>query len=845
MLKVTFRGLMAHKLRLVLTALAVVLGVGFIAGTYVLTDTMNEAFDNLFRESAQGVDVFVRDASDFESQFGGSREPIAAGLLQQVKSVDGVEIASGSVEGYAQLIDKEGEAITPGGPPTLGFNWGPEPLNPLDLREGKPPRGPDEVVIDANTAGEYGFEVGDDVRVITLEEPRVFVISGIARFGGEESLGGATLALFETSVAQELFRKGDRYDSIEVAASEGISETELRNRIQTLLPEGIEAQTAASVADEASDAIQEGLAFFNTALLVFAGVALFVGSFLIFNTFSITVAQRTREFALLRALGASGRQVMSSVVIEALVVGLAAAAVGLGAGVLIALGLNSLLETFGIDLPQGDLQIRARTAIVALVVGVVVTTASAVLPARRAARISPMAALRESGPATYVLSRARVGLGVLITAFGAALLFAGLNLELDQEVAYVGAGAAVIFFGVATLAPVFARPLAAAIGTPVARLLRVPGRLAQQNATRNPKRTASTAAALMIGLALVGFVGIFADSSKTSTAAVLDRTMKADFLIQSSSFASQVISPKLAQELKERDELAAVTPFRFAQFKHAGASLFVVATDPLTLPQTAEIGVVAGDLENLADGGVFIFEPTAEGLGLRPGDVYEMQFAATGRQDVEVAGLFSDKTLVGSDYLISIETYDENIPQPTDTSIFLKAAPTIPLHAARGVVEEVANDYPNVEVTNQAEAKQTYEEQIDQFLGLVTALLALALIIALLGITNTLALSVYERTRELGLLRAVGMSRRQTKSMIRWEAVIIVTIGGVLGSAIGIFFGWALVRALADEGITEFTIPQGQLTVYMLLAVLAGVVAAIPPARRAARLNVLEAIAAE
>jgi putative ABC transport system permease protein len=845
MLKATLRGLLAHKLRLVLTALAVVLGVGFIAGTYVLTDTMNAAFDNLFRESAQGVDVYVRDASDFESQFGGSRQPIAAEVLERVRAVDGVEIAAGSVEGYAQLIDKEGEAIAPGGPPTLGFNWGPEPLNPLGLRDGVPPEGPGEVVIDANTAAEYGFVVGDHVRVITLEEPRRFEISGIATFGGEETLGGATLSLFETQVAQELFRKGSRYDSIEVAATDGVGEMELRNRIQTVLPEGIEAQTAASVADEASDAIQEGLAFFNTALLVFAGVALFVGSFLIFNTFAITVAQRTREFALLRALGASGRQVMTSVVIEALIVGLAAAVVGLGVGILIAMGLNSLLAGFGIDLPQGDLEVRPRTAMVALVVGVVVTTASAILPARRASQISPMAALRESGPATYRLSRGRVATGVLITTFGAGLLFAGLNLELDQEVAYVGAGAAVIFFGVSTLAPVFARPLAAAIGRPVAELLRVPGRLARQNATRNPKRTASTAAALMIGLALVGFVGIFADSSKTSTSAVLDRTMKADFLIQSNSFASQVISPKLAQELGDRDEISAVTPLRFAQFRHKGSNLFVVATDPLTLPQTAQIGVVAGDLDDLAKGGVFIYEPTAEGLGLRPGDMYEMQFAATGRQQVEVAGLFSDKTLVGGDYLISIETYDENIPQPTDTSIFLKAAPTVPLDAARTVVEEVAGRYPNVEVTNQAEAKETYEEQIDQFLGLVTALLALALIIALLGITNTLALSVYERTRELGLLRAVGMSRRQTRSMIRWEAVIIVTIGGILGTAIGIFFGWALVRALADEGITEFTIPEGQLFLYMVLAVIAGIVAAIPPARRAAKLNLLEAIAAE
>jgi putative ABC transport system permease protein len=349
----------------------------------------------------------------------------------------------------------------------------------------------------------------------------------------------------------------------------------------------------------------------------------------------------------------------------------------------------------------------------------------------------------------------------------------------------------------------------------------------------------------MIGLALVGFVGIFADSSKTSINKTLDESMRADFLVHSSSFTNQAISPKLAEELHDKDELEAVTPFRIGQFRSEGSTFFVVGSDPVALPKTADIGVVAGDLADLDGGGLFLFDQTAAGLGLEVGDTYEMQFAATGVQEKEVVGLFDDKTFVGSDYLVSIETYNENFSERVDTTILIKAAAGADLGDAREAVEEVAGAYPNVTVENQAEAKETYASQIDALLGLVTALLALALVIALLGITNTLALSVYERTRELGLLRAVGMSRRQARSMIRWEAVIIVVIGGILGIVIGIVFGWAFVRALADEGITTFSIPGGQLVAYLLLAVLAGVLAAIPPARRAAKLNVLDAIATE
>ena len=845
MWRVTLKGLLAHKLRMVLTALAVVLGVGFIAGTYVLTDTMNQAFDNLLEDAYAGIDVTVRGQSEFESDFGGSRKPFSEDLIDTVTGVDGVQAAAGSLEGYAQLIDRDGEAITPGGAPTLGFNWTPEELNPLNLRSGEPPAGPDEVVIDVRTAEDNDFAVGDTVEIITLRAPQEFTITGVAGFGDADNLAGATVAVFDTATSQELFDKQGQYDSIEVIAEEGVTPHELAGRIQEVLPPELAAETTTDVVEEQSTAIKDALGFFNTALLIFAGIALFVGAFIIFNTFSITVAQRTHEFALLRALGGSGRQVMTSVIVEALVVGAVASAIGLGVGILIALGLQALLSAFGIDLPTTQFQLLPRTIIASVSVGMIVTIISSVMPARRAARTSPMAALRESMPQTYRPSRRRIITGALVTIAGIATLLTGLFGDPGQPAAVVGLGAAIIFFGVTALNPVFAGPLARALGIPGERLFKVPGRLARQNAARNPKRTAATASALMIGLALVGFVGIFGASLKASVNKIFEESMKAEFAIQPSSFAGFAISPDLVNQLEASDQLGTVAAFRLGEFRRNETSEFVTGVDPAALEEVADIEVIEGDLNDLEDGGVFLYSNTAEDLGVSVGDTVEMKFAATGDQELTVQGIYDNNSLVGTNYVISGETYAEHFTEATVTNILVGAGGTMSAEEARSAIESVAQTFPNVEVLDQNEAQETAAEQIDQLLNLITALLGLALLIALLGITNTLALSVFERTRELGLLRAVGMSRRQTRKMIRWEAVIISIIGALVGLVIGTFFGWALVQALESEGITEFSIPGGQLLLYLVLAGLAGVLAAIPPARRAARLNVLEAIATE
>lgn len=847
MWKTTIKGLLAHKLRLGLTALAVVLGVGFISGTFVLTDTMNSTFDNLFQDVNKGIDVIVRSESAFESQLGGSRQPFDESVLQTVSAIPGVEVAAGSVQGIAQFVDSDGDAITTGGAPTLGVSWSDEPQGATTIRSGKAPTAADEVMMDAGTAKKHTFKVGDQVRILTAGASREYKITGIVGFGEADNLAGATLAIFDLKTAQDLFGRVGKLDAIDVAAESGVEVNDLSGRIANALPIGIEAVSSSTAAEEQSDSIKSFLGIFNKALLVFAGIALFVGAFIIFNTFSITVAQRTKEFALLRALGASGRQVTTAVLLEALLVGIFASAIGILAGFGIAAGLKAALSAFGIDLPSSGLVFLPRTALVAASVGVGVTVISAVGPARRASSISPMAALRESVPKAGGFSKWRTASGLLTVAIGVGLLMAGLFAEIDGPLRLVGAGAVIILVGVAVLAPLFTGPLARTIGAPIARTRNLPGKLARQNAARNPRRTAATAAALMIGLALVSFVSIMAASLKASSESVIDESLKADFTVTTSAFGGPpIISPEVRNELYDLSEVDEVAPLRLGQFRREdGRKFFVVGSDPDALEQVADLKVLEGDLKELEEGGLFLYRLAAEDLNLKLGDSFVMEFAATGDQTLKVTGIFDNKAVLSTDYLVALPTFEANIPDAFDTQLLVKLKDGVSAAEARSALEGIEQRFPGIVIDDQAESKERSAGQVDQIINLVYALLGLALLIALLGITNTLALSVFERTKELGLLRAVGMSRKQTRSMIRWEAVIISIIGTVLGIPVGIFFAWAIVKALESQGITELVIPGGQLAAFTLAAAVAGVLAALPPARRAARLNVLQAISTE
>jgi putative ABC transport system permease protein len=845
MWRATIKSLLARKLRLLLTAFAVVLGVGFTAGTLVLTDTALASFDDLFGDVFQGTDVVVQAKAAFTPgpEGGGTgpeRNPIPESVLDQVRAIPGVRAADGDVGGLAQIVDPATDkVIQNGGAPTLGNSWDPD-VTALTVTEGAAPSGPDQVAVDAGTAKDHSLSLGDKIRVVTTAGSGEFTISGIVRFGTSDSLLGATLAIFDLPTAQQLFDREGAFDFIYVSGETDVSPATLASRIATALPDGYQAITGTSAATEQTDQVNEGLGFLRTGLLVFAFVALFVGAFIIFNTFNIVVTQRTRELALFRALGAVPRQVMTSVLFESAMVGLAASIGGLVLGLGLAALLKAVLAGVGLKLPPTALVIEPRTVIVSLVLGTVITVVAAVSPARRASRVAPIAALRETASPSASLRR-RVIVGSLVTLGGIVLLGLGLFGSISNAGQVVGGGAALTFTGVAMLSPLVARPIAAAIGRPFRGS--ISGKLGGENSTRNPRRTASTAAALMIGLGLVTFVAVFAASLKSSVTATLDRVLTSDLTLSSTQF--QPFSPQIAKDLAADPAFAAVSPFRQAEVKIGTSTTFVAGIDPTTIGKTMHIEMTSGSLEALSDPNTVLVTSTeAEAKGIAVGDELPMRFARTGTQQLRVIGTFEPNQVL-NDYEVSLATFEANVAQQVDYIVFIDVAPGVEPATARETVENVLKGYPGVEVSDQQEFKEQELAMVDQVFAIVYALLFLSVFIALFGIVNTLGLSIYERVRELGLLRAVGMSRRQVKRMVRVEAVIIAVLGALLGMVVGILFGWAMQQALESVGINRFSIPGGQLVFFLIAAGLLGVVAAIWPARRAAKLNMLEAIAYE
>ncbi|HSL10277.1 MAG TPA: FtsX-like permease family protein [Actinomycetota bacterium] len=862
MLRATWKSLTARKLRLFLTALSIVLGVGFVAGTYVLTDTMNAAFEDLFSQVSSTSDLVVRSESAFDNVGAGpgtgaseERTPLDESLVDVVAAVPGVRVAVPDVAGTAAIVDPETDEVAGGfGPPTIGTNWNALAEGVLEVREGRPPEADGEVAIDAATAESSGFTVGQTVPVLFETGRDEFEIVGIVGFGEADNLAGATLAVFETETAQRVLGKEGVVDTVTVQAEDGANLNALRQAIQAELPDGAETVLATDVADENAEALQEGLGFFRTALLVFAAVALFVGAFIIFNTFSIIVAQRTRELALLRTLGASRRQVIWSVVLEAAIVGLIASLVGVVAGIGIAIGLQGVLAAFGIDLPTTDTQLQVRTIVVAVIVGMGVTLVASVIPARHAASVAPIQALREPDVTTSRGTRRRrvvvagivsvLGVTALVLGLfepdGSSTLLSSIGLP-DNAAVMVGLGAALTLVGVAQLSPFIARAVAGAIGAPFRRRS-VPARIGRENAIRNPRRTASTASALMIGLGLVAMVAILAASLKASFDTALRETLKADFTLSTTSFSP--FSPDVARQIADLDEVAAASSFRQNGFQVRGQQSFVTGLDPTTVEQVATLDVTEGSLGDLGDNTIAVHRGVADDEGWALGDEVPAAFPSVADRPLEIVAIYEENGIAG-DYAIALSTYEDVFVEQLDSFVLVRGADGVASDDVRAAVEGVVADFPNIDVQDQAEFREKQAGFIDQLLGLVTALLFMAIIIALFGIVNTLGLSIYERTRELGLLRAVGMSRRQVKRMIRYESVIIAIFGAILGIVIGIAFGWALQQALEPEGVTQLAIPGGQLVVYFVFAALAGIVAAIWPARRAAKLNVLESIAYE
>jgi putative ABC transport system permease protein len=840
MLKTIISGLVARKLRLFATALAVLLGVAFMAGTFVLTDTIQKTFHDLFGSVYVHTDAVVRGQVALKSSGLEAQRPrVDATLVRAVTGVPGVRAAEGNVFDYAQLVNEQGKAVGKA-ESAYGLNWNQVgALNPFTLVAGRAPQADDEVVINKAGADQGNFAVGDSATVLVHAGPQRLRIVGVVKFGTADSIASGNGVLFTQAAAQRLMAEPGRFDDISVVADQGVSQEQLRDRLAVALP-GADVVTGKAIVAENDRTIKKELKSLNEVLLAFALIALFVGSFIIYNTFSILVAQRGKEMALLRAIGASRRQVLGSVLLEAVVVGLIAALLGVAAGVGVAVGLRALLSGFGIEIPAGGIVLAPRTVLVSLLTGVLVSAASAVLPARKAAKAPPIAAMRDLAHDSSGWSRRRVVIGAAVTGAGVTALSLGLLLDPKRKV-LVGLGAAAIFVGVAVLGPVIARPMSRLIGAPLPALKGMPGTLAKENAVRNPKRTSATAAALMIGVSLVAFIAIFGSSTKKSLTADTDKTFTSDFLIDTGSFAA--LSPELAKRLARLPEVEAASGVRSNTAEIDGAVSDLVAVDPASYGRIAHPGITKGRLEDLDADGIAVLDTVAGAKGWSVGEEVRARFAETGEQRLTVAAIFSDKQQVGSSYLLGLPAHDANFTDRLDGKVLVKRAEGVSPGTARAAVERVTADYPTARLQDRSEYKRAQSAEVDKELGLLYVLLALAVLIALLGIANTLALSVFERTRELGLLRAIGMARRQVRAMVRWESVIIALFGTCMGLVIGLFFSWAMVKAVPDQA--ALTVPLGQLAAGTLLAALAGVIAAILPARRAARLDVLAAISTE
>jgi putative ABC transport system permease protein len=840
------KSLWARKVRAAATTFAVVIGVAFVAGSFVLTDTIFAAFDEIFSDSLKGTSVVVTARNPVEQE-NGEIPTIPASLLPKVERVAGVRLAAGAIFTPGGFFDAEGNKIGNKFAPKFISSHLPDGLESLTYVDGHPPRGPREASLDRAAAESSGIELGESIRLIGQGSARSLRLAGFTQLGSA-SFGGASIAQVTLPVAQRLTHKRGRFDQISVAAARGVSAETLKRRIERVMPPSVRVETAKENADRGSEEIRDNLGFLQTILLVFGFVAVFVGAFLIFNTFSITVAQRVAEFGMLRTLGASRPQILVSVLFEALAIGLLGAIVGIGGGYVMALLLNALLKAFGVDLPTTGLVMESRTVVVSLLVGVVVTSVSSMVPAVRSTRVPPIAAMQAfTPPASRRRRLLYAGLSILLGLAGLAVLLVGLfgSAEAGAAAGLMGAGAVAIVLGVSLFSPRLVPPLATIAGWPLERIRRLTGRLARENSQRNPSRTAVTAAALMIGLALVTFVTVFAAGLKSSVAQVIDENFEGGLVIQNSDGFSPIPAGAAAAARKVPGvELVATIRSAEAKLLDQGAKAKVTAPTP-DIGRAVDVEWKQGGpatLRELRDGEAVVSDGFASDHDLEVGDRFRLLSQTGAKPAFRVAGEFDSKVDVFGSVLVTQRVMTSAFRQTQDTIDFVITEPganAARVQAALTAGAEAA--FPTAEVMNQQELKESREDQINQLVNLFNALLILAIVISLFGIANTLALSIHERTRELGMLRAIGMSRRQVRTMIRYEAVITALIGAILGIVLGVIFAALISQPLKDEGFT-LSYPVGSLIVLLILAGLAGVLAAVPPARRASRLDVLDSL---
>jgi len=904
--RLTFRNITRRKLRFALTTLAVVLGVAFLSTSFFLTDRLRDSFDELATDISGEIDLVVRTSID-EGAERINRLPFPEEVLGIVKDVPGIRSVRPQIQAWNVVplyTDENGEpkAIgTNGGAPQFGFNYG-EPegadygdagveASQLFLTDGRgplrtgsllDPNTVGEFMLDNMTADEFGFEIGETYTVSAPGGNRQFVLVGTANFGDpdENKNLGANLSLFDEETTQEIANKVGLYDEISIYLEEKADEAAVMAEIQRLLdqattnfrtalsslPEDQQKQLAAfgevqlevvtaatKIAEDQSD-FDQFINIISSVLLGFAIIAVVVSAFIINNTFAIVIGQRVRELALLRALGATGRQISRSVKLEAVAIGVVATALGLVAGYLLSTLLVWVLVNIGFGELPGSIPIRSRTILIAAVVGIGATLISAIGPSRRVRQIPPVAALRDDVRLTPTGLKRRLMVGGGVTALGIGALALGMTVEMPTRsvLTAIGGGALAAFIGVYLLSPSITRPISTVLGWPIRKIYRVPGRLATDNARRAPRRTAATAAALTIGLALVSLAAVVSDSVKTTFLSTLEQSVEADLFAYSGTFNPQAgFSTELGSDLQhlaaERPDLvesAMTMRWTLGGVKVGGGYKDLVAAELAILESHMDIQVIEGSEFGAGKGGVLIHVDPAADLGLSTGDEITLEFPGGRTSELTVAGIFQDSTLLGN-WVVDVSVFDTYLPTAPLAWISVLFPEGADTDASRAAVEAYTDAYPQVAVEDRTELRETQEKQLDQLLSIIQVFLGLSLLIAVLGITNTMALSVYERTRELGLLRAIGMTRRQLRRMVRWEAVIIALFGGLLGVAMGVLFGLAAIAALPETFVDIVSIPYTSMLNYLLISGLFGMLAAILPARRAARMNVLEAISHE
>jgi len=848
--RLTLRGVLARKWRIFLTVLAVVSGVAFVSGAFVLTDSVKRAINELFATLSGEVDLEVRSTVAFGDAARAERDPVPFELIDSIAAVPGVDRVEINILRAATVITSDGEPLRTTGP-SFGIAWdGPDGLDGRTLVDGDIARGPGEITLDQSSARRAGYEIGDTVTIVGPTGKGEFELVGLNGTGSTSNGGGAAIIAFEPQTANEFLDAQNRADSLYIALSDGASRDDVQQAVQSAIDAKYEVITGEQSAKETAGAINDVIDIFGNVLLGFAAVSLFVSAFLIFNTFAIIVSQRLRELALLRAVGASTRQIRSMIVGESLIVSVLATVLGIFAGMGVAVGIVALFNATGAAFPSASLIVSTRTILASLFVGVGVTVAAAIIPAIRAGRIPPVAAMRPELGFTALQKNKRLVVGSVVTALGVAFFGTGVFVQPGSAVSTLllaAFGAVFIFLGVSSLSTTVAAPASRVISRtlplpffPMTRS--IPGRLGSRNAQRTPRRTASTASALMIGLALVSTVAVVAESVRQTFRDQIEGSVTADFFISNGPQNFQGLPAAFAERLQQLPELGAVSPFRATVALVNGDEKQIGGVRGSAFKDLVDIELQTGSVDSLDDGTILLHEDPARDYAVGVGDTLDITWQNGTKQTLEVGGVYADSSIAGN-WLIGLDTLAAvSTAQPVDFFIGAKIAEGVTIDDARVAVEKVAEDFPSAEVQNQAEFQQSQEDQFNQLLIVIYGLLIISIAIAVLGIANTMALSVFERTREFGLLRAVGMSKKMLKRSIRWEAVIVAVFGAVLGIVVGIPLGAAVTFALPESFVTTIVVPYSTIITVLVAAIVVGVVAAIGPARRAAKLDVLEAI---